>query len=63
MSSRAGWNRREAPVFIQSFEQSNLKELRRMTSVRLVQLVGANDVNLDGSLDFTALAPASFRNT
>jgi glycerophosphoryl diester phosphodiesterase len=50
----AGWNRRDAPVFIQSFEQSNLKELRKMTPVRLVQLVDANDVNPDGSLDFTA---------
>ncbi|HET9700143.1 MAG TPA: glycerophosphodiester phosphodiesterase [Burkholderiales bacterium] len=50
----AGWNRREAPVFIQSFEQSNLKELRRLTPVRLVQLVDANDVNPDGTLDFTA---------
>ena len=50
----AGWNRRKAPVFIQSFEQSNLKELRKMTRVRLVQLVDANDVNPDGSLDFTA---------
>jgi glycerophosphoryl diester phosphodiesterase len=28
---RAGWNRRDAPVFIQSFEQSNLKALRTMT--------------------------------
>jgi glycerophosphoryl diester phosphodiesterase len=52
--SEAGWNRRDAPVFIQSFEQSNLKELRRMTPVRLIQLVDANDVNADGSLDFTA---------
>src|SRR4249920_2362243 len=52
--ARAGWNRRDAPVFIQSFEQSNLKELRKMTSVRLVQLVDANDVNPDGSLDYTA---------
>jgi glycerophosphoryl diester phosphodiesterase len=50
----AGWNHRDAPVFIQSFEQSNLKELRKMTSVRLVQLVDANDVNADGTLDFTA---------
>jgi glycerophosphoryl diester phosphodiesterase len=50
----AGWNHRDAPVFIQSFEQSNLKELRRMTRVRLVQLVDANDVNPDGSLDFAA---------
>jgi glycerophosphoryl diester phosphodiesterase len=51
---RAGWNRRDAPVFIQSFEQSNLRALRKMTPVRLVQLVDANDVNPDGSLDFTA---------
>ena len=50
----AGWNHRNAPVIIQSFEQSNLKELRKMTSVRLVQLVDANDVNPDGTLDFTA---------
>ena len=50
----AGLDHRDAPVFIQSFEQSNLKELRRMTRVRLVQLIDANDVNPDGSLDFTA---------
>jgi glycerophosphoryl diester phosphodiesterase len=49
---RAGLNRRKAPVFIQSFEQSNLKKLNRMTGVRLVQLVDANDVNPDGSLDY-----------
>jgi glycerophosphoryl diester phosphodiesterase len=41
-------------VFIQSFEQGNLKVLRSMTKVRLVQLVDANDVDPDGSLDFTA---------
>ena len=52
--ARAGLNRRDAPVFIQSFEQSNLRELRKMTPVRLVQLVDANDVNADGTLDFTA---------
>ncbi|HKA60885.1 MAG TPA: glycerophosphodiester phosphodiesterase family protein [Methylomirabilota bacterium] len=51
---RAGWNRRDAPVFIQSFEQSNLKALRKITPIRLVQLVDANDVNPDGSLDFAA---------
>ena len=52
--AEAGWNHRDAPVFIQSFEQSNLKELRKLTPVRLVQLVDANDVKPDGSLDFTA---------
>src|SRR6267154_1415053 len=50
----AGWNHRDAPVIIQSFEQSNLKELRKLTPLRLIQLIDANDVNPDGSLDFTA---------
>jgi glycerophosphoryl diester phosphodiesterase len=50
---RRGWNHRSAPVFIQSFEQANLKYLRTKTSVRLVQLVDANDVKPDGTLDFT----------
>jgi glycerophosphoryl diester phosphodiesterase len=51
---RAGLNKRRSPVFIQSFEQSNLKRLNKMTAVRLVQLIDANDVNPDGSLDYTA---------
>ncbi len=49
----AGWNHRHAPVFLQSFEPSSLQELRQMTRVRLIQLVDANDVNPDGTLDFT----------
>lgn len=44
------WNSKESPVFIQSFEVANLKALRRLTSVRLVQLVDADDVALDGSI-------------
>ncbi|MEJ7686229.1 MAG: glycerophosphodiester phosphodiesterase family protein, partial [Variovorax sp.] len=51
--SAAGWNHRNAPVFIQSFETANLRYLRSKTSVRLIQLVDANDVKPDGSLDFT----------
>ncbi|MEA2361765.1 MAG: glycerophosphoryl diester phosphodiesterase [Thermoleophilaceae bacterium] len=51
---RAGLNKRRSPVFIQSFEQSNLKRLNKMTSVRLVQLIDANDIKADGSLDYTA---------
>ena len=50
---KAGWNHRDAPVIIQSFEQANLKELRNMTPVRLVQLVDANDALPDGTMDFT----------
>jgi glycerophosphoryl diester phosphodiesterase len=49
---KAGWNRRRSPVFIQSFEQSNLKRLNRMTPVKLVQLVDAFDVNRDGTLAY-----------
>jgi len=51
--TKAGWNHRDAPVFIQSFETANLKYLRSRTDIKLVQLIDANDVNLDGSLDFT----------
>ena len=51
---REGWDSRRDPVFIQSFEQSNLKRLNRMIGVRLVQLVDANDVNADGTLDYAA---------
>jgi len=51
---RAGWNHRGAPVFIQSFEQSNLKQLRTMTPLPLIQLIDADDVNADGSLAFNA---------
>jgi glycerophosphoryl diester phosphodiesterase len=50
----AGWNYRNAPVFIQSFETANLRELRAKTKVRLVQLVDADGLNPDGSLSFVA---------
>jgi glycerophosphoryl diester phosphodiesterase len=39
MLSRNGYTKRSSPVFIQSFEVSNLKELSRMTKVPLVQLI------------------------
>ena len=38
---RAGWNRRDAPVFIQSFEGGNLRALRSQTRVRLIRLVSS----------------------
>jgi glycerophosphoryl diester phosphodiesterase len=47
-------NHKGAAVFIQSFEQFNLKKLNTMTPLPLVQLVDANDVNPDGTLDYTA---------
>jgi glycerophosphoryl diester phosphodiesterase len=51
---RHGWNHRSAPVFIQSFEQANLKYLRSRTSVRLVQLIDADDVGPDGTITYAA---------
>jgi glycerophosphoryl diester phosphodiesterase len=48
--ARAGWNRRGAPVFIQSFETANLRYLRARTELPLIQLVDADDVNPDGTL-------------
>ncbi len=58
--SRYGWNRANAPVFIQSFEVANLKQLNGMTRVRLVQLIDANDVRLDGSIDSVGYGPYDF---
>jgi glycerophosphoryl diester phosphodiesterase len=37
--SRAGWTGREAPVFLQSFETGNLRKLRAMTDLPLIQLL------------------------
>ncbi|MCW4461582.1 glycerophosphodiester phosphodiesterase [Sphingomonas sp. BT-65] len=37
----AGWDRADAPVFIQSFEVNNLKALSKQTKVRLIQLLDA----------------------
>ena len=47
-------NRSDAPVFIQSFEVSNLQYLHTKTSIRLIQLVDADDVNADGSMSLVA---------
>lgn len=44
-------NRKNAPVFIQSFEAANLKMLRKLTPNKLVYLLDANDVRPDGSID------------
>ena len=52
--ARYGYTTKASPVIVQSFEVSNLKYLRTKTQVRLVQLVDANDVHPDGSMDLTA---------
>jgi glycerophosphoryl diester phosphodiesterase len=47
-------NTRQAPVFIQSFEVSNLQYLNGRTEIQLVQLIDADDVNPDGSMSLVA---------
>lgn len=44
----------EAPVFIQSFEVSNLQYLATRTTIRRIQLIDADDVNADGSMSLVA---------
>ena len=44
---KAGWDRRNAPIVVQSFETSNLKELARWTRVPLVQLTSASGAPYD----------------
>lgn len=43
-----------APVFIQSFEVSNLQYLNTRTNIKLVQLIDADDVKDDGSMSLVA---------
>jgi glycerophosphoryl diester phosphodiesterase len=45
----AGWTDRNAPIFIQSFEAGNLRYLRKLTTLRLVQLVDADELGPNGS--------------
>ena len=47
-------NAADAPVFIQSFEVSNLQYLNTKTEIRLIQLVDADDVKADGSMSLVA---------
>ncbi len=52
----AGWNSKDAPVFVQSFEVSNLRSIRSQynSTVRLVQLYDAYDVDANGNMVMTA---------
>lgn len=47
-------NTAKAPVFIQSFEVSNLQYLNSKTDIKLVQLIDADDVKDDGSMSLVA---------
>ena len=53
-----GWNSKEAPVFIQSFEVGNLKEMRALTTTRIVQLLSSSG----RPYDFVAAGPAETRS-
>ena len=45
-----GYDSKDSPVFIQSFEVENLKQLNQLIDVPLVQLFDAADIALDGTL-------------
>lgn len=59
----AGWRTAAAPVFIQSFEVGNLKRLKRMTGVRLVQLVASQGgpADLPGTRYAAMITPEGLR--
>jgi glycerophosphoryl diester phosphodiesterase len=46
---KAGWDREDAPVFIQSFEVDNLKALHKITRIKLIQLMKPRAAPADGS--------------
>jgi glycerophosphoryl diester phosphodiesterase len=60
---RHGLDRRDAPVFVQSFEVENLRRLRRVTRVRLVQLldVQGGPVDVAGATYASMLTPHGLR--
>ena len=47
---KAGWDRADAPVFIQSFEVKNLQHLHGITKVRLIQLMAGEGGPADGAV-------------
>ncbi|MFM9827211.1 MAG: glycerophosphodiester phosphodiesterase [Sphingomonas sp.] len=59
----AGWDSAKAPVFIQSFEVNNLKALRKMTRIRLIQLMDASGGPADNAApSYAAMAtPAGLK--
>lgn len=49
-----GYTKKDSPVVIQSFEVSNLKALRKLTNVRLVQLIDGDGVDAKGNVTLAA---------
>ena len=59
----AGWDSADAPVFIQSFEVNNLKALKKLTGIRLIQLMDATGRPADHAVDSyaTMATPAGLK--
>jgi glycerophosphoryl diester phosphodiesterase len=49
-----GYTKKDSPVIIQSFEAANLKALRKLTGVRLVQLIDGDGVDAKGKVTLVA---------
>jgi len=54
MLAEYGYTKKTSPVVIQSFEVANLKALRKLTDVRLVQLIDGDDVDSKGNVTLVA---------
>jgi glycerophosphoryl diester phosphodiesterase len=52
----AGWNNATAPVFVQSFEVSNLQYIRSKSTVKIIQLLSCYDLAMNGDLIFSVPA-------
>ncbi|SHJ23416.1 glycerophosphodiester phosphodiesterase [Aquimarina spongiae] len=50
--SKAHWNHKNAPVFVQCFEVAPLQYINSKSTVKLVQLISTYNINKDGSLDY-----------
>lgn len=59
----AGWDSAAAPVFIQSFEVNNLKVLKKLTGIRLIQLMDGQGAPADHAADSyaTMATPAGLK--
>jgi len=47
---QAGWSKASDPVFIQSFEVANLRQLHKLTGIRLIQLMDAKGGPADNAM-------------
>ena len=61
--ARHGWTKADDPVWIESFEVANLKALRQLTRLKLVQLVDDKGAPVDGGAESYAamITPAGLK--